>query len=96
MDKKKIRQEILNILGSKEFMSLQVEVKNIHDNTSLINDLALDSIQVLELIVAIENKFKFGINTDEINIDIFDCFSDLVDFVGANVVKKEKELAHAK
>lgn len=85
MDKQEIRQEILDILASKELMSLQVDVKDIHEDTSLINDLALDSIQILELIVAIENKFKFSINTEEINIDIFDHFSDLVKYIDTNV-----------
>lgn len=90
MNNQEIKQEILNILASKEFMSLQVDVKEINDSTSLINDLALDSIQILELIVAIENKFNFGINTDEINIDIFDRFSDLIEYVKTNVEQKEK------
>lgn len=93
MDRQEIKQEILEILGSKDFMSLQVDVKDINDDTSLINDVALDSIQILELIVAIENKFKFSINTEEINIDIFDCFFHLIDYVHANVNGKETEIS---
>jgi len=89
MNKPKIREEILNILASKEFMSLQVDVKAINDDTSLINDMALDSIQILELIVAIENKFKFGINTEEISLDIFDRFSDLIAYVEENLKNKK-------
>ncbi|MGD2084783.1 MAG: acyl carrier protein [Candidatus Aminicenantes bacterium] len=85
MEEQAIKQEILNILASKDFMSLQIDVENIHDHTSLINDVALDSIQILELIVAIENKFKFSINTNELSIDIFDRFSDLVNYVQVNV-----------
>lgn len=85
MEKQEIKQEILNILASKDFMSLQIDVKNIHENTSLINDVGLDSIQILELVVAIENKFKFSINTNELSIDIFDCFSDLLAYVEANI-----------
>ena len=89
MNKPKIREEILNILASKDFMSLQVDVKAINDDTSLINDIALDSIQILELIVAIENKFKFGINTEEISLDIFDRFSDLIAYVEDNLNNKK-------
>jgi acyl carrier protein len=85
MEKQEIKQEILNILASKDFMSLQIDVKNIHENTSLINDVGLDSIQILELVVAIENKFKFSINTNELSIDIFDRFSDLLAYVKANI-----------
>lgn len=89
MNKPKIREEILNILASKEFMSLQVDVKAINDDTSLINDMALDSIQILELIVAIENRFKFGINTEEISLDIFDRFSNLIAYVEDNLNNKK-------
>jgi acyl carrier protein len=85
MEKQEINQEIQDILTSKDFMSLQIDVKNIHDDTSLINDVGLDSIQILELIVAIENKFQFAINTNELNIDIFDHYSDLLEYVETNV-----------
>ena len=81
MDKREIRENLLDILTSKETMSLQVDVKDIHDETSLINDVGLDSIQVLELIVAIENRFQFSIDTEEINIDIFDRFTDLIGYI---------------
>lgn len=84
MNKQQIRKEILDIITSKDYMSLQIDVKEIHDDTSLINDVALDSIQILELVAAMENRFKFSINTQELSIDIFDRFSDLIDYVDAN------------
>jgi acyl carrier protein len=85
MERQAIREGILDILSSKDQMSLQIDVSEIHDDTSLINDVALDSIQILELIVAIENRFKFNINTEEISLDIFDRFSNLVDHIEAKM-----------
>lgn len=91
MHKQEIKQKILDILASKETMSLQVDVSDIHDDTSLINDMALDSMQILELIVFLEEAFKFSIDTENLNIDTFDRFSDLVDFIHINIKKKNKE-----
>ena len=91
MHKQEIKQKILDILASKETMSLQVDVSDIRDDTSLINDMALDSMQILELIVFLEEAFKFSIDTENLNIDTFDRFSDLVDFIHINLKKKNKE-----
>lgn len=85
MDRNEIRNGLLDILGSKDQMSLQIDVSDINDDTSLLNDVGLDSIQILELVVAIENRFKLCINTEEISLDIFDRFSDLVEYIGAKV-----------
>ncbi len=91
MHKQEIKQKILDILASKETMSLQVDVSDIFDDTSLINDMALDSMQILELIVFLEEAFRFSIDTENLNIDTFDRFSDLVDFIDVNIHKKNKE-----
>ncbi|MCP4153817.1 MAG: acyl carrier protein [bacterium] len=87
MDKQEVKKNLLELLTSKDTMSLQIDETDLKEETSLINDIGLDSIQILELIVAIENKFKFSIDTDEINIEIFDRFADLVDFIEENVKK---------
>lgn len=81
MQLEQIRENLLDILASEDFGSLQIDVSAIDNETSLLNDIALDSIQLLELVVAIENRFGFSINTRRLSIDIFDRFSDLVDFV---------------
>ena len=91
MHKQEIKQKILDILASKETMSLQVDVRDICDDTSLINDMALDSMQILELIVFLEEAFRFSIDTENLNIETFDRFSDLVDFIDVNIHKKNKE-----
>ncbi|HVG17914.1 MAG TPA: acyl carrier protein [Blastocatellia bacterium] len=85
MEREQIRGGIVDILTSKDFSSLQIDASSIDDDTSLLNDIALDSIQILELIVAIENRFQIRINTKRLNIDVFDRFSDLVDFVDSNL-----------
>ncbi len=81
MDKQEVKQNLLEILTSKDTMYLQIDEKDLEEKTSLITDIGLDSIQILELIVAIENKFKFSIDTDDLNIKIFDRFSELIEFI---------------
>ena len=48
-------------LTSPAHMSLQLTVADIDDETSLIDDLGLDSIQLLEFSTAIEDEFKIDI-----------------------------------
>jgi acyl carrier protein len=91
MDRQTIKQRIIDILSSKETMSLQVDVSEIHDETSLINDVALDSMQILELIVCLEEEFQFAIDTENLEIDTFDRFSDLVEFVYVNIAQEKQE-----
>ena len=49
--------------------------------SSLIQDLGMDSIQVLELIVEIEKRFSYVCEPEELELSIFDNFNTLVDFV---------------
>jgi len=90
MTKKEIWDALLGILSSKEQMSLQIDTSEITDDTSLTDDVALDSIQLLELIVAIEKRFNFTINTEDLNISIFNKFSELVDCVAQNIAMQKE------
>ena len=76
--------KLKDLLGSDSFTSMQAQVDTIDNDTSLINDLALDSIQILELIVAIENEFAFSCNPRELNLEMFDKLSLLVDYIERN------------
>lgn len=85
MTRSEIAGRLLGILSSKEQMSLQIDIAAVRDDTSLLKDLALDSIQLLELIVAIENQFQIQVSNEDLSIDVFDRFSLLVDFVEARL-----------
>lgn len=81
MDRSQITTHLIDILRSNEFSSLQIDVTRLTEDTSLLNDIALDSIQVLEFVVAIERTFGLKVNTRRLNIDIFDRFGRVIDFV---------------
>jgi acyl carrier protein len=61
-------------------MSLQLTAAGINDETSLIDDLGLDSIQLLEFSTAIEDEFKIDI-AESIERSTLDRFADLVTLV---------------
>lgn len=44
----------------------EVEISRIGDNTHLSNDLGLDSLRALELMVAIEDKFKIRVPEEQL------------------------------
>jgi acyl carrier protein len=81
MNRDEIRSRLLEILSSGQFASLQVDVSRLTDASSLLNDIPLDSLQLLEFIVAMEKTFGFAANTKRLNIDIFDRFARVIDFV---------------
>lgn len=85
MNRDTVRTRLISILTSKDFGSLQVDVSDLSEDTSLINEIALDSLQLLEFIVAIENSFSFQVKTNRLNVDIFDRFGDVIDFVQENL-----------
>jgi Acyl carrier protein len=44
----------------------EVEISRINDDTHLSNDLGLDSLRALELMVALEDKFKIRVPEEEL------------------------------
>ncbi len=83
MTREEVKQKILGILTSDEQMSLQIRVEEITDDTSLLTDARLDSIQILELTVALEQSFGFTMSSEELSLTLFDRFGALVDHVWA-------------
>jgi acyl carrier protein len=61
-------------------MSLQLSAADIDDETSLIDDLGLDSIQTLEFSTAIEDEFKIDI-AESIDRSTLQRFANLVALV---------------
>ena len=79
------REEILNmikeILTGDEFVILKDVAMKITEETSLLSDMALDSLQILNLIVLLEDKFGFVCDEEELNLDLFNWMSELIDFI---------------
>jgi len=92
MENKEIERRVKNILANDQFPSTCEAVESINESTSLINDFALDSIQILELIVELEKEFSFTCEPYELSIDIFDRFGDLVGFIRKKINAKPYDI----
>lgn len=87
METKEIFERLKKLLNEGKFMSIRSVSEKIDQNTSLINDLALDSIQIIELIIAIEKEFNISCDAEELNLSMFDNIDDMVKFVEQKVGK---------
>jgi len=74
-------EKLKKMLNEGKFMSIGNIDEEIKHNTSLINDLALDSIQILELIIAIEKEFGISCDPEELDLSLFDNIDDTVKFI---------------
>jgi acyl carrier protein len=74
------RLRLIQILTGPTHMSLQLSTQEIGDETSLTNDLGLDSIQLLEFCTAIEEEFNISV-AEAIEHTTWDRFASLVELV---------------
>ena len=75
-----IRNRIFKILTSTDAMSLQLDTSQIGDATSLSDDLALDSIQKLELSIGLEEVFGIALDVNLFETAL-DKFGDLEEYI---------------
>ena len=76
-----VLEKLKAIINEGKFMSIGNLDEEIKHNTSLINDLALDSIQILELIIEIEKEFGISCDAEELDLALFDNIDDTIKFI---------------
>lgn len=83
MDKEKLSAEIKNLII--EAVNLQhMTPESIENNASLYQDgLGLDSVDILEIIVAIENQYGVKVPNAESGKKAFQSVETIVDFVAS-------------
>jgi acyl carrier protein len=62
MDENLVEKEIISIIADVS----GEEEENITAETNLVNDLEIDSIKSIEIVVAIEKKYKISVRDEEI------------------------------
>ena len=77
MRKKDIFNRVVEILVS----ILKVSKETIAMDTSLIDTLVMDSIQLIEFIMSIEDNFNIHINPETVSTDTFEKISTLIDYL---------------
>ncbi len=79
-----VRSEVLNILD--QTLSLQGRSKAFADDTPLLGAIPeLDSMAVVSLIGAIEERFGFTVDDDELSGATFATVGSLTEFVGSKL-----------
>lgn len=81
MSRQEIMERLKEILSGPQFLFLHDQIEEITESTSLLEDLVMDSIQILELLVSVEEKFELSCEAHELSVDLFDQVSRLVDFI---------------
>ncbi|EKD25958.1 MAG: hypothetical protein ACD_79C01432G0007 [uncultured bacterium] len=84
MDKNKIIKKIKEILVDE--ILVPFKEKDIDSSESLIKTYGIDSIQMMELLVCLEDEFKVSFEEENIEIEILNSIDSLTDFI----LKKSK------
>lgn len=62
-----IEQKLKDIIAN--VATQDIDTSAISEKTILTNDLGFDSVQIIELIVALENEFSIEIDDDDLEIE---------------------------
>lgn len=72
-----------------ESLRLKVKPEEIPDDVPLFEKLGLDSIDALELVVAMEKEFGVSVTSQDVDRKVFRNIDSIVEFIRANAKKKE-------
>ena len=81
MGREEVLEKLKEILAGDEGLVLEEVISGMTEETSLIEDFVMDSLQILNFIVLIENEFNFVCSENELNLDMFDRIGELIDFI---------------
>lgn len=88
-----VRERLLKVInGICEYSyhtKPKIEIEKVQDEHSLINDLAFDELDLVELVMGIEEEFKIEIKDDDFDKwvtvkDILSCVEEELIFQGVN------------
>lgn len=79
-----IRDELLSIINT--IINREFSFEKLPSVIDLSKDLHMDSLQIIEMIVEIENNYNFIIKDEYLSAEILTDFNKLVD-----VIEKERE-----
>lgn len=78
-----IKEKIINILT--EVTEGKTSEKKITDETNIIDEVGLDSLQMINFILMLEDNFDLEIDFDEIEYEMFLKFNSLVKFINEKI-----------
>jgi len=66
MDRSKLLEQVIDVIAD----TLSVKKEAINENTNLVDDLQVDSLDMVDLVLAIEQEFGIEIKDEDITPDI--------------------------
>lgn len=84
------RMDIVEEIRVALVSALGREIGELHEETSLFKDLAVDSSSVLELLLTLEDSVGLEIDPDELEPDIFETVGTFSNYVEANLAKRAR------
>ena len=76
--------EIIRNISDRKFA-----LETIEDKTVLTTDLFFDSVQIIQLIVDVEKYFGFEIEDDDLEIEKFTVFENLISIIEKNLKQRK-------
>jgi len=92
MSVEEIENELIGIMKNTDFFSLTLDKSSIGRETSIIRDLALDSIQLLEYLVSIENTLELNLDYQDLSIEVFENFGTLAAYFHKKMRQKSGDV----
>ena len=79
MSDNSIQDRIKNLIC--DGLVVGVSFEDLNGDSSLINDLQLDSIQMIELITKLEGEFAIELEDEDFDFEVFSTIDSLTNFV---------------
>ncbi len=79
-------QEIIDIVNAIFEDSFEIEKEELHEDKNIFTDLGLDSLDIVDLVVALQKKFNVKIRND-VRVRNIRTMGDLYNYV--NLLNKE-------
>ena len=81
MTEKSVQERIINIICTEIVVGVSVE--EVNNESSLINELHLDSLQTMELITQMEGEFDLELDDEDLDFQHFSTIDSLAAFVSS-------------
>lgn len=87
MDREVIAGKLKDIIV--EIKNQEVSADAITDTTNLVTEIGIDSLQLINFILSIEDEFEIELDFESFDLSHLNCFEALADFVDGCINKKD-------
>lgn len=81
MNRKQLKDAVINIINEVFKTNLK---ENVDENVLLSRYFEFTSLEVIEFIVALEEKFNFEVKPEDLNVDFFSNIKSICNYVEEN------------